>query len=124
MESILERIKQTVARGRQASNVTSDFHQAMARAGHNDVLFRMAQLMTRARIAQGMRVEFALPDVVEREYETHLALLDAVKTRDPEVARVAMRRHLEVAHRCEERINELRASRDFGIVTFSGVENH
>jgi GntR family transcriptional repressor for pyruvate dehydrogenase complex len=121
MEAILDRIKQTVARGRSGSHVTSDFHLALSRAGHNLVLFRMAQLLTKARVVQGMRVEYALPDIVEQEVETHVALLDAVRTRDPDVARLAMRRHLEVAHRCEDRINELRASRDLEIVTFGGI---
>jgi GntR family transcriptional repressor for pyruvate dehydrogenase complex len=107
MEAILERLKRAVARGRATSHITSDFHQAIARAGHNQVLYRMAQLLTQARLVQGMRVEHALPDIAAQEFDSHRLLLDAVSGRDPERARSAMREHLETAHGWEERINSL-----------------
>lgn len=108
MEVILERLRRSVARGRRTAQVTSDFHQALARAGHNTVLFRMARLLTGARLAQGLRVEQAMPDIAAGEHESHQALLVAVRTGDAAVAREAMREHLQLAHGWEERINELR----------------
>lgn len=108
MNEILERLKRTIARGRPTVHLTSDFHQALARAGHNQPLYRMAQLLTHARVVQGMRVENALPDVAAAEYESHKVLLDAVVSRDPAQARAAMREHIEKAHGCEEQINALR----------------
>jgi DNA-binding FadR family transcriptional regulator len=108
MEVILERLRRSVARGRPTAQITSDFHQALARAGHNTVLFRMARLLTRARLAQGLRVEQAMPDIAAGEHESHQALLVAVRSEDAAIAREAMREHLQLAHGWEERINELR----------------
>lgn len=109
MNEILERLKRTISRGRPTVHLTSDFHQALARAGHNQPLYRMAQLLTHARVVQGMRVENALPEIAAQEYESHKVLLDAVVSRDPELARSAMREHIEKAHGCEQQINELRS---------------
>lgn len=108
MEGILGRLRRTVARGRATSHVTSDFHQALARAGHNRPLARMAQTLAQARLVQGMRVEHALPDIAAGEEDSHRALLEAVAGRDPGVARAAMRQHLEIAHGWEQRIVALR----------------
>lgn len=108
LEHHLGRLERAVARGRPTAQITSDFHQALARAGHNAVLFRMAQLLERPRLAQGLRVEHALPDVSRHEYESHRGLSDAVRSGDVEVARAAMREHLAIAHGWEERIDALR----------------
>jgi DNA-binding FadR family transcriptional regulator len=121
MEAILERIEQAGARGRATSHITSDFHQAIARAGHNHVLYRMAQLFIQARVVQGLRVEHAMPDVASKEYESHRLLLDAIASRDPERARTTMRMHLETAHGWEERINALRDAARSGDVTNSAA---
>jgi GntR family transcriptional repressor for pyruvate dehydrogenase complex len=112
MDAILQRLQRAVARGRVTSHITSDFHQALARAGHNRPLYRMAQMLSQARLVQGMRVEHTLPDVAAFEEESHRALLDAVASRDPDRARAAMREHLEIAHRWEERIDALRQQFD------------
>jgi GntR family transcriptional regulator, transcriptional repressor for pyruvate dehydrogenase complex len=108
MSGILERLKRTIARGRATAHITSDFHQALARAGHNRPLYRMSQMLAQARLVQGMRVEHALPDVAEHEYDSHRLLLESVKTRNAETARSSMREHLEIAHGWEERIDTLR----------------
>jgi DNA-binding FadR family transcriptional regulator len=107
LEAILARLKRAVARGQPTSQITSDFHRSLARAGHNAVLDKMAHLLTRPRLAQGLRVEHALPDIMAGEYDSHRALYDAVATRDPAVARAALRRHLEIAHGWEEQIAAL-----------------
>ncbi len=108
MEKILARLKRAVARGQSTSGITSDFHQALARSGHNTILCKMAQLLTRPRMAQGIRVEHALPDIMAGEYDSHRLLYDAVRSRDPERARAAMKEHLEIAHGWEDRIAALR----------------
>jgi len=110
LEAILERLQHAVERGRGTSQVTSAFHQALAQAGHNAVLFRMARLLNRARLAQGLRVEQAMPDIAAHEFDSHRALLAAVRTRDPAIARAAMREHLEIAHGWEDRIDALRGA--------------
>jgi GntR family transcriptional repressor for pyruvate dehydrogenase complex len=107
LDAILQRLKRSVARGQPTAHMTSDFHQALARAGHNAVLYKMSHLLTRPRVAQGLRVEQALPDIMAGEYDSHLVLYRAVRTRDPAVARRAMREHLEIAHGWEDQIAAL-----------------
>jgi GntR family transcriptional regulator, transcriptional repressor for pyruvate dehydrogenase complex len=109
METILNRLRRAVNRGQLSSPITGDFHQALARAGHNTVLYRMAQLLAKQRVEQGLRVELALPDVVAGEYESHRRLYDAVRSGDEEIARAAMRDHLRTAHGWENQISDLRA---------------
>jgi DNA-binding FadR family transcriptional regulator len=65
-------------------------------------------MLTRARVAQGLRVESTLPDIAVGEYESHLRLREAVASRDPHRARAEMRRHLEIAHGWEDHIAQLR----------------
>jgi GntR family transcriptional repressor for pyruvate dehydrogenase complex len=107
METILRRLKRAVSRGQATAQITSDFHQVLDRAGHNAILYKMSQLLTRPRLAQGIRVEHALPDIMAREYDSHLLLYESVRTRDPAVARRAMREHLEIAHGWEDQIAAL-----------------
>ncbi len=106
MSSILRRLKRASSRGQLSSPITSDFHQALSRAGHNIVLYRMAQLLARPRLAQGIRVEAAFPDVTTNEYVSHRKLYDAVRSGDANVARIVMREHLKLAHGWESKITD------------------
>lgn len=108
MDLVLARLKRVSARRQLTTQVTSDFHRALARSCHNRTLYRMAQLLAKPRVAQGERVEHALPDIAAGEYESHLRLREAVASRDPDLARAEMRRHLEIAHGWEEQIARLR----------------
>ncbi len=108
MDKVLTRLKRTSARGQSTSQITSDFHRALARSSHNSMLYRMAQMLAKARVAQGARVEAAMPDIAMGEYESHLRLRNAVASGEPDVARLEMRRHLELAHGWEEQLLQLR----------------
>jgi DNA-binding FadR family transcriptional regulator len=108
VEAALALIAAAVQNGDETSDLTLKFHQIFAAAGHNAYLVRMSELLDQARVAQFMRVESSLPDVKAGEFESHHALLDAIRSRDPEIAREAMREHLRVAHGHEERVNALR----------------
>jgi GntR family transcriptional regulator, transcriptional repressor for pyruvate dehydrogenase complex len=104
MDQVLARLKRASARGQPTAQITSDFHRMLYRSCHNAMLYRMGQLIARARVAQGIRVEQAMPDIAAGEYESHLKLREAVASRDPLIARKAMRHHLEVAHGWEDQI--------------------
>lgn len=117
LEGILQRLESAVKQQQDTSVITSDFHRELSRAGHNAVLFRMSELLSRTRIGQGLRIEHALPDVRAGELASHRALLDAVMSGDPAAARAAMRQHLEIAHGWEDRVATVRdraASRQAG----------
>lgn len=109
IEATLGRIKRAAARNHGTSQATSDFHQAVARAAHNAVLLKMAQMLRRPQIAQGIQVEHALPDITAQEYENHRSLFEAISARDPELARRLMRDHLETAHGWAEELTALRS---------------
>ena len=110
MDQILARLKRASARRQPTAQITSDFHRMLARSCHNTMLYRMGQLIARARVAQGIRVEHAMPDIAAGEHESHLRLREAIASRDPAIARAEMRRHLEVAHGWENQISQLRWS--------------
>jgi GntR family transcriptional repressor for pyruvate dehydrogenase complex len=108
VEATLERLQCAAAEGGETAGITSDFHRELARAGHNAVLYKMAQLLSQARVAQGIRIEQTLPDIRAGEYESHLRLYQAVRCGDRDQARSEMRRHLDIAHGWEERVSALR----------------
>lgn len=110
MDRVLARLKRASSRHQSTAQITSDFHRALARSCHNTILYRMGQLIARARVSQGIRVEHALPDIAAGEYQSHLILREAIASRDPAIARAAMRRHLEVAHGWEDQISKHRQS--------------
>jgi len=107
-EGTLDRLRLASESGAETAAITADFHEALARAGHNSVLYKMSHLLRRARVAQGVRIEQALPDVKAGEYVSHLRLYRAVRSGDPDEARAEMRRHLDVAHGWEERVSALK----------------
>lgn len=105
MDRVLARLKRATSRHQPTSKVTLDFHRALARSCHNTMLYRMSQLLAKAQVAQGIRVEQAMPDIAAGEYASHLRLRDAVASGDPARARTEMRHHLEVAHGWEDQIS-------------------
>lgn len=119
IDAILKRLERAVLHQEDTAVITSDFHRELARAGHNAVLFRMSELLSRSRTDQGLRIEHALPDVRAGELESHRKLFDAVHLGGPEVARAAMRKHLELAHGWEEQVAALReaAQHEVSLVT-------
>jgi GntR family transcriptional repressor for pyruvate dehydrogenase complex len=111
LEASLARIKRATARGRPTFALTAEFHRLLARTAHNGVLYRLAQLLRRPTLAEGVRVERELPDVAAHEHETHVRLYLAIRDRDEAAARRLMREHLETAHGWEQEIASLRAAR-------------
>jgi DNA-binding FadR family transcriptional regulator len=106
--SILEKLRAAAEADAETAAITSDFHRALARAAHNSVLYKMSQLLSRARAAQGVRIEQALPDVKSGEYASHLRLYQTVRDGNADAARREMRRHLEIAHGWEKRVSSLK----------------
>lgn len=114
MEAALERITRLRAAGELTVEGSSEFHRALARASHNTVLDGIAQLLHQSTYLEALRVQLALPDVPAGDYEDHRHLLDVIRLGDPERARIAARRHLEVSHGWERQIGALRGERAEG----------
>lgn len=69
------------------------FHLAIARAGHNQILFNAVE-MIRSLMYQWMLVTLHVPGVSARVIAQHEAILKAITKRNAEAAREAMRSHL------------------------------
>jgi GntR family transcriptional repressor for pyruvate dehydrogenase complex len=70
------------------------FHLAIASAAHNEVLRNAVQLL-RNLMRQWLYFKLLLPDVPQIVMKRHEAVLGAIRRRDPNAARAAMRQHLD-----------------------------
>jgi GntR family transcriptional regulator, transcriptional repressor for pyruvate dehydrogenase complex len=90
-----------------------DFHLALARAAHNDILYyalEMLQHVVRAWIRRILRRKDGEPVSLEE----HRAVYDAISRRSPDDARFAMRAHIEAASRRLEAASPEIASEGLG----------
>jgi DNA-binding FadR family transcriptional regulator len=98
MQRAVEKIRDLSADGDLTVGGADEFHAALTAASHNSVLAALGQMFQLPNYVQGIRVELALPDISAHEYENHLLLLDAIRRRDPELARARVKEHLERSH--------------------------
>jgi len=70
------------------------FHLAIAKAGHNQILFNAVQ-MIRSLMQQWMLVTLHVPGVGDKVLVQHAAILLSIRAKDADGARTAMRSHLE-----------------------------
>lgn len=108
LEKALTRIRAAALNGQPTVSSTSRFHLLLAEAAHSSVLAGFYTELTKPMLAGGLRIESALPDVTHHEEENHHTLMEAVRSRNPDIARAAMRTHLLKAHQWEQRVNHLR----------------
>lgn len=79
---------------RKAIHADLVFHKAIADAGHNSVLARFLEEL-RQPVKNWMEQKASLFGGYDRVYEQHERVVRAIEARDPELARRAMRDHLE-----------------------------
>jgi GntR family transcriptional regulator, transcriptional repressor for pyruvate dehydrogenase complex len=70
------------------------FHLAVAQAAHNGVLQNAVQLL-RNLMRHWISLKLLIPNIPTRVLNQHDEIYEAIRTRDAEAARVAMRKHLE-----------------------------
>ncbi len=85
-------------RSLQASSYTFEwnygFHLAIAESSRNTVLHNLLQLLLQAR-REVNRDDYLTREQLERLFENHSAIVDALATRDPATARAVMHQHIE-----------------------------
>jgi GntR family transcriptional regulator, transcriptional repressor for pyruvate dehydrogenase complex len=97
MQRILSKIERALSSGRDALAHGPAFHTALAAATHNPVLTEIIKPFIEM-MARGARVIAAnVPEAVDREWASHSELYEAIRSRDPEIARSRMKAHLEEA---------------------------
>ncbi len=108
MQQAVDKIRHLNSDGDLTVEGADDFHRALGQASHNTVLSSIAKILYLPNYIQGIRVELALPDISAHEHESHLRLLDAVRSGDSELARETAREHLERSHGSSRQAAELR----------------
>ena len=94
MEEILQRQEEKLALGEPAIAEDSEFHYSIALASGNSVVLKVIDILmdllreTRERSLQ-------VPDRQEKSLAGHRRILSAIKRRDADAAKSAMRRHIE-----------------------------
>jgi GntR family transcriptional repressor for pyruvate dehydrogenase complex len=76
-----------------------EFHMALARASHNEVLASMVQSFIRLIAQAAAPIARAVPESIAEEYPQHFALYQAVAARDSGEARRLMREHVDTAEK-------------------------
>ena len=94
LEKIVRDMKSAIEEGTAAvGDLDLDFHMAVAAAGGNDVLGALLKHIQEA-LHELIAKSLHLPAGMELAYQQHRTLLEALKQRNPSVARKAMRTHL------------------------------
>jgi GntR family transcriptional regulator, transcriptional repressor for pyruvate dehydrogenase complex len=94
MEEILHRQEEKLSRGKLAIAEDAEFHYSIALASGNSVVLKVIDILmdllrdTRTRSLQ-------VPGRQEKSLAAHRRILSAIKNRDAEAAKSAMRRHIE-----------------------------
>lgn len=114
MQAAVDQIQELADRGELTIDGADAFHEALTAASHNSVLAALGKLFKMPNYIQGIRVELALPDISGHEYESHNRLLEAIRLRDPDLARARVREHLERSHGTTELAETLRTQFEKG----------
>jgi GntR family transcriptional regulator, transcriptional repressor for pyruvate dehydrogenase complex len=97
MERTLSKIARALASGNDPLMHSPSFHAAMAAATHNPVLEEIIKPFIELMARGAKVISNNVPDALERELASHTELYEAIRARDPELARARMRAHLEEA---------------------------
>jgi len=89
----LDDMRNCIARGESPIEADMQFHLAVARAAHNEVMRNAVQLL-RNLLRQWLLLKLLIPQVPGKVLRQHEAVFRAIKAGDTEAARAAMGRHL------------------------------
>lgn len=108
LESILEEETQALEAGGDVVAINHSLHDAIYQAAHSKFLLRALQSLTDSTFLLG-RSTLADPQRAARAHVEHVALVEAIRSRDGARAEEAARRHIQTAH--FERMRILREQR-------------
>jgi GntR family transcriptional regulator, transcriptional repressor for pyruvate dehydrogenase complex len=90
----LNKMRKSIAEGQSTLDSDMEFHLAVARAAHNEVLRNAVQLL-RNLLRQWLVLKLLIPQVPAQVLKQHEAIYRAIRAGDSEAARKAMWAHLE-----------------------------
>lgn len=110
LESIgaaLKKMRKGLAAGESTLEADMEFHLAIAKAAHNEVLYNAVQLL-RNLMRKWLVLKLMIPLVPAKVLKQHEAIYRAIRARDREAARTAMWAHLEDTAHLISRVVETR----------------
>ena len=96
MQSILDAMKANLQDDDAIIRMDTDFHIAMAKASKNKLLGMLVEAMT-VLIREFIRKTIHTPGAKADGMMRHALIMDAIKSRDPDVAEAAIQNHLKVS---------------------------
>jgi GntR family transcriptional regulator, transcriptional repressor for pyruvate dehydrogenase complex len=96
MEKAIEAYKQEIRRGKLDCYTDMEFHKSIAAASKNAMAIKVWDDIA-PRLAEVLTHTIHLPKVPQESVHDHLKILKAIKERNPQKARAAMRTHLKNA---------------------------
>src|SRR6202162_6131027 len=101
-------MRDSVASGTLMIEADMTFHLAVAQAAHNGVLENAVQLL-RNLMRHWINLKLLIPNVPARVLRHHEQIYEAIRRRDAEAARAAMRKHLEDTMRLVTQVMQQRS---------------
>jgi GntR family transcriptional repressor for pyruvate dehydrogenase complex len=95
MEKALQEMRRAIDKGRDPATGDARFHWAIAQAAHNDLLRDLMDQLGEA-IDATRRASLSRPGRPPQSLEAHQRILEAIISRDPDLAAQRMREHLAV----------------------------
>lgn len=97
--ALIQEMERSVGHDLEGERTDLLFHLTLARATHNSIMLRLFESIANQleiAIREIRRVElYSNQRVAERLYREHLAIYDAVRIQDPELAAQTMKQHLQ-----------------------------
>jgi GntR family transcriptional repressor for pyruvate dehydrogenase complex len=90
----LKKMRASIAAGESILQADMEFHLAVAKAAHNEVLFNAVQLL-RNLMRKWLVLKLMIPQVPAKVLKQHEAIYRAIRSGEKEAARSAMWAHLE-----------------------------
>jgi GntR family transcriptional repressor for pyruvate dehydrogenase complex len=112
LDALMEQMKLSLAgSGRRFVDLDVEFHLTIAKSAKNQMFF---ELLTPIRgvLTEWISKSQELPGIKESAYRQHGKILAAIRSREPEKARHAMRTHLQTCEKVFNLIGRLTETRD------------
>jgi transposase-like protein len=100
MEKAIDAYKQEIKRGKLDCYTDMEFHKSIAAASKNAMAIKVWDEIS-PRLAEVLTHTIQLPKVPQESVHDHLKILKAIKERNPQKARAAMRAHLKMPTACD-----------------------
>ena len=112
LDALMSEMKLSIAgQGRPYVDLDVEFHLANAQCAKNQMLFELLSPI-RGVLKEWISKSQELPGIQQSAHRQHAAILSAVRKREPEKARHAMRTHLQTCERVFSLLGRLTGSKD------------